>query len=151
MQRDGRLIEHPSLPDLVVAACRRIRCFLPVDQHESWDHVARKALEHSREVPARPWQGERLDLHRYSGRQKAELEMHGVSGYLELPDGSGALRPLLAASQWVHLGKGTVMGLGQLVVQPIEASVFEPARAAMRSPLRRRPRALWKRLRAPRR
>ena len=35
---------------------------------------------------------------RYSGRQKTELEMRGVSGYLDLPDGPVPLWPLLAAA-----------------------------------------------------
>ena len=61
----------------------------------------------------------RLDLHRYSGRQRAELELRGVAGYLDLPYGPGEVWPQLAAAQWLHLGKGTVMGLGQLIVQPL--------------------------------
>ena len=82
-----RLIEQPTLADVVVAALRRLEAF--------------------------------LDVVRYSGRQKTELEMRGVSGYLDLPDGPGPLWPLLAAAQWLHLGKGAVVGMGQLVVAPL--------------------------------
>jgi hypothetical protein len=76
-------------------------------------------LERARTLPAESWRGRRLDLVRYSGRQKAELEMRGVSGYLDLPEGPGPLWPLLAAAQWLHLGKGAVVGMGQLVVEAI--------------------------------
>ena len=31
----------------------------------------------------------------------------------------GPLAPLLAASRWLRLGKGTVMGLGQLCITPL--------------------------------
>src|SRR6266542_3087965 len=39
--------------------------------------------------PASPWQGRRLDLVRYSGRQEAAVEMRGVAGHLDLPAGPG--------------------------------------------------------------
>ena len=71
-------------------------------------------LELGRAVPCEPWQGRRLDLVRYSGSQKAEVELRGVAGSLALPVGPGPLSPLLAAAAWIHIGKGTVMGLGQI-------------------------------------
>ena len=117
LRRQGKLIERPALPDLVVAACRRVREYLPPERTSEWDETARRALEAARGVPCRPWRGARLDLHRYSGRQRAELELQGVSGALELPAGPGPLWPLLAAAQWLHLGKAPVMGLGQMEVE----------------------------------
>lgn len=111
-----RLIEAPTLPDIVVAACRRAKAYLPADQFAAWDELSREALELARDTPADAWRGERLDLHRYSARQESELDLHGVTGTLDLPAGPGQLWPLLAAAQWLHLGKGTVMGLGQLRV-----------------------------------
>ncbi len=112
-----RLIEAPTLPDIVVAACRRVKAYLPAGAQAEWDALSRQALDAARATPATPWQGQRLDLHRYSGRQRAELELRGVAGFLELPGGPGELSPLLAAAQWLHLGKGTVMGLGRLIVE----------------------------------
>ena len=53
-----------------------------------------------------------------SARQDADLELRGVSGVLDLPEGPGELWPLLAAATWLHLGKATVFGLGQFEVQP---------------------------------
>ena len=117
LRRHGRLIDRPTLPDLIAAATRRIQSYLPKRSRDAWKQTAREALELARGTPAEPWQGERLDLHRYSGRQQAELDLHGVTGFLELPDGPGELWPLLAVAQWLHLGKGTVMGLGQLIVE----------------------------------
>ncbi len=111
-----RLIETPTLADIVVAVCRRVKAYLPVESLADWDQASRWALETARETPTEPWQGERLDLHRYSGRQRAELELRGVTGYLDLPAGPGPLWPLLAAARWLHLGKGTVMGMGQMEV-----------------------------------
>ncbi len=112
-----QLIATPTLADIVVAACRRVKPYLPIGQHPAWDQLSRQALPLARATPAGSWQGERLDLRRYSARQHAELELRGVTGWLDLPRGPGDLWPLLAAAQWLHLGKGTVMGLGEMKVE----------------------------------
>ena len=113
----GSLIEQPALADLVVAACRRIKTYLDPAQRGAWDDLSAEALALARTIPAEPWCGRRLDLRRYSGRQRTEVEMRGVSGFLDLPCGAGPLSPLLAAASWLHLGKGTVMGMGQLLLE----------------------------------
>ena len=66
------------------------------------------------------------DLHwteqdRFSGRQLQRIDMSGIMGRVvyEAPDAS-AWEPyltLLAAGEWVHVGKGTVMGLGKYRVE----------------------------------
>jgi len=117
LRRQGRLVERPTLADLVVAAARRIAAFLPHAQHDAWRTQSTAWLELARHTPQTPWVGDRLDLHRYSGRQQSELDLRGVTGWLELPEGPGELWQLLAAASWLHLGKGTVMGLGQLLVE----------------------------------
>jgi hypothetical protein len=115
--RHKQLIERPALPDLVVSAHRRVRAFLPAELVSGWDTLRPPLLEAAQSRPA-AWQGGRQDLQRYSARQGAELELRGVSGVLDLPQGPGGLWPLLAAAAWLHLGKATVFGLGQLEVQP---------------------------------
>jgi len=117
LRRHGRLIEQPTLVDLAVAATRRIRGYLPDPAQHEWQSVSREAMELARRTPAELWRGERLDLHRYSARQQAELDLHGVTGFLDLPEGPGQLWALLAAAIWLHLGKGTIMGLGQMLVE----------------------------------
>lgn len=77
-------------------------------------------LDAAKTVPQEPWTGERLDLVRYSGRQKRELDIHGVTGELTLPEGARELAPILSAAQWIHVGKNTVMGLGQLLIEPLD-------------------------------
>jgi hypothetical protein len=59
------------------------------------------------------WQGQG----RFSGRQRQEIDMSGVAGTVVYrgPDGDTLepYLPLLAAGEWVHVGKGAVMGLGK--------------------------------------
>ncbi|WP_162800768.1 hypothetical protein [Acidibrevibacterium fodinaquatile] len=44
------------------------------------------------------------------------MELRRITGALALPHGPGPLRPLLVAVSWIHLGKGTVFGLGQMLI-----------------------------------
>lgn len=114
--RHGQLIEQPTLADLTVAACRRVRAFLPLDSQSAWNALRDELLDEARHQPS-VWHGHRHDLHRYSASQQADLGLRGVTGVMDLPQGPGPLWPLLAASAWLHLGKGTVFGLGRFEAQ----------------------------------
>ena len=116
----GRLVESPTLCDIVASLNRRIAGFLPADDRSLWLALGKQFMECARGTLQERWAGERLDLVRYSGRQKREVDVHGVVGSLTLPRGAGLLAPLLAAARWIHVGKHTVMGLGQLLVEPLE-------------------------------
>ncbi len=116
LRRRGKLIERPTLSDIVVASGRRVGAFLPRHYQGVWEILSSQMLEISRTIPCAEWKGARLDLIRYSGRQHQELDIHGVSGSLLLPEGPSILWPLLAAANWLHIGKGTIMGLGQMHV-----------------------------------
>jgi hypothetical protein len=116
--RRGRLILEPALPDLVVAAARRLRAFLPARLGPALDGLLPDFLDLARATRAATWLGRRQDLHRWSARQECEVDLHGVAGELELPEGVGELAPLLAAARWLHLGKGTVFGMGRLEAEP---------------------------------
>ncbi|MDH5731836.1 MAG: CRISPR system precrRNA processing endoribonuclease RAMP protein Cas6, partial [Gammaproteobacteria bacterium] len=52
---------------------------------------------------------------RYSYRQNKEIPMAGVIGSCSLPmcDNTKVIWPLLWVGQWVHVGKGTTLGMGQ--------------------------------------
>lgn len=120
--REGKLLENPTFLDIVSAAAKRATALVAMDESPANSHLLRDDLrEMSTAVRALPWQGRRCDLYRYSGRQKRELEFHGVVGSVDLPEGPGPAWPLLAAAQWLHIGKTTVVGLGQLVVEPLQS------------------------------
>ena len=54
---------------------------------------------------------------RFSGRQHRGIDMSGLVGRVEFevaaPQDWSPFLPLLLAGEWAHVGKGTVMGLGQ--------------------------------------
>lgn len=114
LRRQGKLIYSPTFTDIIVAICRRVELLLGPNADDSWQQLKRETIELSRSQRADHWRGNENTFHRYSARQKTDIEMQGVSGHLDLPEGSGALWPLLNAASWIHLGKGTVFGLGQL-------------------------------------
>ncbi len=120
--RRKRLIEQPTLTDLVVAAVRRVTPFLSKPLREQWQELGQELIEQSRRIKCSKGIWERLDFQRYSGRQRQRIELRGVEGWLELPKGPGPLWPLLNVCRWLHVGKGTVFGLGQLWVEPLEVS-----------------------------
>lgn len=71
------------------------------------------------------------DWKRYSNRQHQHVPMGGIVGEAVLE--GGALEPFwpyLWLGQWIHTGKGTVMGLGRYALTP--ASLPEVARRAPR-------------------
>lgn len=117
--RQKRLITTPSLPDIVAAVLRRIIAFAPQALWQSCRESQKCILDAARQVPAVPGQWQPLDLVRYSGSQERELEYHGVTGWLDLPLGPGPIWPLLAAAQWLHIGKGTTLGMGRPLVEPL--------------------------------
>lgn len=59
-----------------------------------------------------------VDWARRSTRQKRRIPMGGLTGSIHLTDGFEPLWPWLWAGQWLHVGKGAVMGLGRYRLQP---------------------------------
>jgi hypothetical protein len=57
----------------------------------------------------RRWQAQ----HRFSSRQQAEVRMDGVVGPVTFEGNLAPFLPLLVLGQWLHVGKGCVMGLGR--------------------------------------
>jgi len=57
-----------------------------------------------------------MEWKRYSGRQARRIEMGGVVGSVTYAGDLAPFRPLLALGMLAHVGKGTVFGNGQYVV-----------------------------------
>jgi CRISPR/Cas system endoribonuclease Cas6 (RAMP superfamily) len=54
---------------------------------------------------------------RYSSRQQTKVQMGGLMGSFALPvDALADFWPWLWLGQWVQVGKGTVMGMGEYVL-----------------------------------
>lgn len=108
---DDRLLTRPTLPQITVAALRRVSLLLPAELGEPLINSRADWRRLAETVESSSWTG-RPSVHvRYSGTQQREVKMNCITGGLDLPAGPGPLLPLLAAVRWLHVGKGTIMGL----------------------------------------
>jgi len=58
---------------------------------------------------------------RWSNRQKQKMQMDGLLGQVTLHQVSNQLADILYLGQWLHVGKGSIFGLGQYVLQHMKA------------------------------
>ncbi len=58
------------------------------------------------------------DWQRWSNRKRRTIKMGGLRGQLVIEQLPEALWPYLWLGQWIHAGKGTVMGLGRYRLEP---------------------------------
>ena len=116
--RKGRLIQNPTFADIAVALTRRIVALSNNSLQDSRAFVQSVAAK-ARQLSSTVWRGEQAEFVRWSGSQYREVQMRGVVGTIDLPTGAGPLWPLLTAGPWIHIGKGTVFGLGHLEILPL--------------------------------
>ncbi len=114
---DRPLLQNPTLNDVVTAGIRRISQLadVPRSHTESLVKAALAACPDS--------QFDRLtvqSLDRFSRNHNDRIRMDGVIGRLNLPAGTGPFFSLLHALQWLHVGKGTVHGLGRIELRSVE-------------------------------
>ncbi len=112
----GQLIMSPKFADLIIASLRRIAGLSGMQRSAEYGNLIRLARSIANQIIAQPWVGEKCNLVRWSGAQKREVKLFGVTGKVLLPNGPGCFWPLIAATQWCHLGKGTVFGMGQICI-----------------------------------
>lgn len=114
---NDRLVTHPTLPQLAVASLRRIALLLPDDLGRQVMATKAEWCRLAESVPTSSWTGKPYVHSRYSGTQGREVTMNCITGGIDLPGGPGPLMPLLAAAWWLHIGKGTIMGLGRMDIE----------------------------------
>jgi hypothetical protein len=117
IRSDGAMCSEPTFQDLARALLRRLSslCYfhcggeLDVDFRGLIDRAATVAVAGARVH----WQRQG----RFSGRQHRGIDMSGLVGRVDFeaaaPQDWSPFLPLLLAGEWAHVGKGTVMGLGQ--------------------------------------
>ncbi|MBQ9873414.1 MAG: CRISPR system precrRNA processing endoribonuclease RAMP protein Cas6 [Thermoguttaceae bacterium] len=124
-----RLIEEPTFETFIQRTIARLSVIRlqSLDRFEQTADKGRPAelrpdfypelLELAKNYKASKWSGEKIAYQRYSGRQRAEVEMRGATGGWKLPEDLGDLRPLVEAATVLGIGKGTALGLGRLKLE----------------------------------
>lgn len=119
--QEGKPRADLTFQDLIRALLRRLSslCYFHCGQSLDLDFPALK--EQAGTICT-----EASDLHwqqqgRFSGRQRRAIDMSGLVGRITFaaahPEDFFPFLPLLAAGEWVHVGKGCVMGLGKYQVE----------------------------------
>ena len=120
LTRQKKLLLQPTYADIAGAALRRMAAFDGSARGEAYRDLARTVRAESASLPSTCWKGDRRDLVRWSGAQAREIDLHGTVGSLDLPEGPGQTWPLLAAARWIHVGKGSVFGLGRPDIRALD-------------------------------
>lgn len=121
IRREQDLVEPERLgwDEFVAAVLRRLALLTRYHTAAMWrmDHAGLRALAAAAGVERRlGWQ----DWARYSNRQGRKIPMGGVVGEFRVEmKGLEPLWPLLWVGQWVHAGKGAVMGLGRYSLEAL--------------------------------
>lgn len=115
---NGRKSETFGFPHLVRAITRRIKAIsvYHTEEPSALPRYSKQALEEVQEETSamRPFYWKR-----YSGRQKTTIDLSGVVGQKVF---SGNIQPfwkLLRIGELLHVGKGTVYGMGKYLVEDI--------------------------------
>jgi hypothetical protein len=121
------LIAAPSFSNLVAAGLNRLASYLAGESRQQLQAARAELLRAAELAPCSAWRGRKTDVERWSASQQCELQLRGVTGSIELPDGAGAFWPLMAAARWLHLGKNTTHGLGAFEVVAIARTISRSA------------------------
>lgn len=116
---NGQLASRITFRQLTFQMLRRIlelAHFYAPDQSINWEfnHLL-KAADVIRVVDQ---QFEWVDWERHSNRQETDMQMGGMQGYMTLEGDLEPWRELIHAAHWLHIGKGTVFGLGRMEIGP---------------------------------
>ena len=110
------LIEAPTIRDIAMACVRRVEALSGKRVSDEDGSLLADIISEAERLPTETFVGRKSDLVRWSGSQGREIDMRGVCGSLRMPEGCGGLLPLMLAAEWMHIGKGTVFGLGEVEV-----------------------------------
>jgi hypothetical protein len=108
-----RLVEQPEFHMLVRTLLRRISTLAYFHCGERLEVDFRGLIEEATQIKIADSQLRWVELTRYSNRQRTEMLMGGFQGTVTYAGRFDPFLPFLLLGQHVHVGKGTVYGLGK--------------------------------------
>ena len=109
----GKLARRITLYDIAAALRRRLFLLSAFHQRGAPIEADEIFLDAARNVRLVREDMRWIDDRRLSTRQKREIPIGGLAGSLVFEGDYGLLKPLLAAGEYVHVGKNAVFGLGR--------------------------------------
>ncbi|RKY03611.1 hypothetical protein DRP77_05755 [Candidatus Poribacteria bacterium] len=130
IKSNGRLVSDLQFHHLIRALLRRISLLALF--HCGFEVKAdfKRLIEAAEGIRRTGGELKWIDLERFSLRQKSRVKMGGLVGEVEFEGDMRPFKKLLAAGEWLHVGKGCVMGLGRIEV--IDGRREESGRASGR-------------------
>ncbi|MGQ9881519.1 MAG: CRISPR system precrRNA processing endoribonuclease RAMP protein Cas6 [Armatimonadota bacterium] len=111
---EGRLTDQIEFHHLVRALLHRLSSLLYFHCGAEPDTDYAGLIARAQEVRTVQRRLRWVEQDRYSSRQKSLLQMGGFTGEMVFEGHLEPFLPLLAVGEYVHIGKGTVMGLGKI-------------------------------------
>jgi hypothetical protein len=111
---EGKLTDEVEFHHLVRAMLHRLSglVYFHCGAEPEWDFAG--LIAQAQQVRTVQQRIQWVEQERYSWRQQRRLQMGGFIGEMTVEGNLEPFLPLLAAAEYVHLGKGTVMGLGKI-------------------------------------
>lgn len=121
-QQGGRFMHETGfdLPSFMMGLVRRLSLLSAYHGHERLELDFKALRTQARALVAQDLELSRFDWTRYSSRQQCFIGMDGLLGGFSLTGEEWQVFwPWLWWGQWVHVGKGTVMGQGQYQLEVV--------------------------------
>jgi CRISPR-associated endoribonuclease Cas6 len=112
---NGRFDEEIEFHVIIRNLLRRISnlYYFHGDNHQSPELDFKNVIKKAQEVKTVKKQLRQYDWERYSGRQEQKINMSGFVGGITFEGEIAPYMPLLKAGEILHIGKGTVFGMGR--------------------------------------
>ena len=118
IMKQGKLLTNPSFRDFTRSLLARISNLYYFHASHDLDLDYRGLLGLADTVVPGACRPRLSRLNRWSNRQEREISLNGLVGSIEWRgEGLSSLAPLFRIGEYTHLGKGTVFGLGQYVIE----------------------------------
>ena len=110
----GRIASLPSFEDIIAALTRRAFLLSYFHCGGNGKPIHTQFLKHAESVEMLDSHIIQLNHDRFSGRQHQKIPMSGFMGTLTFRGNHGLFMPLLKLGEYIHLGKDTIFGYGQI-------------------------------------
>jgi len=113
----GKLVSTLKFHHLLRALLRRVSTLSYFHCGKKIDCDFQGLIERAEEIGTSDDSTRWVDWERYSSRQKTRMKMGGLVGSVTFEGAIEEFMPLLHLGEAVHVGKGTVFGLGKYVIE----------------------------------
>jgi CRISPR-associated endoribonuclease Cas6 len=110
---NGKFIDDANFEIVIRNLLRRLSSIAEVHCGEKWELDWKGLIERSKEIKTVNSDLAWKDWERYSQRQDTKLKMGGFLGDIAFEGDLAEFMPYLKLGEFLHIGKGTVFGLGK--------------------------------------